>query len=115
MRRRSRSAPEPLDLSKVRTYPLRSRRSLVAARRLAKPPRPGMRFGDFLRGLPDILTARDFRDAARGIAARHRSGKRIVLGMGAHPIKVGLGPLVIDLMERGILSAVAMNGAAIIH
>jgi hypothetical protein len=116
MKRRSRPAPpKPLDLSKARTYPLRTRRSLVAAQRLAKPPRPGMRMSDFLGGLPDILTARDFRAAARAIAARHRAGKRVVLGMGAHPIKVGLSPLIIDLMKRGILTAVAMNGAAIIH
>lgn len=74
-----------------------------------------MRLDDFLHGLPDILAAHDFRAAAQAIAARHRSGKRIVLGMGAHPIKVGLSPLIIDLMERGILSAVAMNGASVIH
>ncbi|HXQ20720.1 MAG TPA: hypothetical protein VN812_03540 [Candidatus Acidoferrales bacterium] len=106
---------KPLDLSTVRTYPLRSRRSVVATTLIATPPRPGMRVVDFLRGLPDILAARDFRRVAQTIAARHRAGKRIVLGMGAHPIKVGLSPLIIDLMQRGILSAVAMNGAAIIH
>ena len=116
MKRRSRSAaPPPLDLSKVRTYPLRSRRSVVAAPLIAKPPRPGLRLGEFLQGLPDILAARDFRAAAHEIAVRHRAGKRVVLGMGAHPIKVGLSPLIIDFMERGIFSAVAMNGAAIIH
>lgn len=71
--------------------------------------------GDFLQGLPDILAARDFRAAARAIASRHRAGKRIVLGMGAHPIKVGLSPLIIDFMQRGILAAVAMNGASIVH
>lgn len=106
---------KPLDLSKVRTYPLRARRSMVATTLLATPPRPGMRLADFLRGLPDILAARDLRRVAQTIAVRHRAGKRIVLGMGAHPIKVGLSPLIIDLMQRGILSAVAMNGAAIIH
>jgi len=110
-----RTAPKPLDLSKVRTYPLRARRSIVKTPLLATPPRRGMSVTDFLRGLPDILVAKDFRNVAQEIAARHRAGKRVVLGMGAHPIKVGLSPLIIDLMERGILSAVAMNGAAIIH
>ncbi len=110
-----RSLPPPLDLTKVRTYPLRSRRSIVARQSLAVPPRSGMRLSDFLRGLPDILAARDLRAVAREIAVRHRAGKRIVLGMGAHPIKVGLSPLIIDLMQRGVLAAVAMNGAAIIH
>lgn len=107
--------PAPLDLSKVRTYPLRTRRSIVAKQLVATPPRRGMRLAEFLAGLPDILAARDFRAAAHGIAARYRAGKRIVLGMGAHPIKVGLSPLIIDLMQRGILSGIAMNGAAIIH
>ena len=107
--------PAPLDLSRVRTYPLRTRRSIVAKQLVAAPPRRGMRLAKFIGGLPDVLAARDLRAAARGIAARHRAGKRIVLGMGAHPIKVGLSPLIIDLMQRGILSAVAMNGATIIH
>jgi len=115
-KRRSRpQQPKPLDLSKVRTYPLRRRRSIVARPSVATPVRPGMRISEFLRGLPDILAARDFRTVAQAIARRHRAGKRIVLGMGAHPIKVGLSPLIIDLMHRGILAAVAMNGAAIIH
>ena len=115
MKRPRPTPPTPLDLSKVRTYPLRTRRSIVNTPLLATPPRPGMRVADFLRGLPDILAAKDFRTVAQQIAARHRAGKRVVLGMGAHPIKVGLSPLIIDLMQRGILSAVAMNGAAIIH
>jgi hypothetical protein len=107
--------PKPLDLSKVRTYPLRTRRSIVKTPLLAAPPRRGMTIADFLGGLPDILAAKDFRAVAKAIAQRHRAGKRVVLGMGAHPIKVGLGPLIIDFMERGIFSAVALNGAAIIH
>jgi hypothetical protein len=112
---RAAKIPSPLDLSKVRTYPLRTRRSIVAKQLAARPPHRGMRLAGFLAGLPDILAARDFRAAAHGIAARHRAGKRIVLGMGAHPIKVGLSPLIIDLMRRGMLSGIAMNGAAIIH
>jgi deoxyhypusine synthase len=115
MKRRVPPAPPALDLSRVRTYPLRSRRSKVAKQFIATPPRKGMSLARFLTGLPNILAARDFRAAAQAIAARHRAGKRIVLGMGAHPIKVGLSPLIIDLMERGLLSAVAMNGACIVH
>ena len=117
MTRRSsrRGVVEKIDLSKVRTYSLRGRRSKVAAAALGRVPVPSMRLGDFLRSLPDILGARDLRLIARTIAERHRAGRLIILGMGAHPIKVGLSPLIIDFMRRGIISAVAMNGAGIIH
>jgi ribosomal protein S5 len=69
----------------------------------------------FLRGLPDILGAHDLRDAAARIATAIRRKKPIILGMGAHPIKVGLGPIIVDLIERGRLAAVAMNGACLVH
>jgi hypothetical protein len=111
----ARAALRPLDLSRVRTYPLARRRSKVPAAALGAPPQPAMSLRRFLRGLPDILAARDLRAVAQAIARRHRDGRLIVLGMGAHPIKVGLSPLIIDLMQRGIISAVAMNGACIIH
>ena len=112
---KKRQPPKTIDLAKVRTYPLRSRRSVVAKNLMAKPPRPGMSVGAFLRNLPEILVARDVRKAAQEIARRHRAGKSVILGMGAHPIKVGLSPLIIDLMRRDILSGIAMNGASIIH
>jgi deoxyhypusine synthase len=69
----------------------------------------------FLEGLPEILAARDLKNVARIIAERRQQRKTVVLGMGAHPIKVGLSPLIIDWMRRGHLSCIAMNGAAIIH
>src|SRR5262245_48328581 len=99
----------PIDLRRVRTYPLRTRHSKVAATALARVPTPSMRFGDFLDSLPDVLAAHDLRAIATSIATRHRRGRLVVLGMGAHAIKVGLSPLIIDLMQRGIISAVAMN------
>jgi len=102
-------------MTRVRTYPLKKRRSKVAAAALGQVPVPGMKLAAFLRDLPDLLAARDLRAVATAISARHRKGRLVVLGMGAHPIKVGLSPLIVDLMRRGILSAVALNGAAIIH
>lgn len=113
--RRKRPRAAALDVSKARTYPLGKRRSMVKASAVATPPRRGMQVAQLLQGLPDVLAARDLRDAARAIAQRQRAGKQIVLGMGAHPIKVGLSPLIIDWLQRGKLSCVAMNGAAIIH
>jgi hypothetical protein len=69
----------------------------------------------FLDGLPDILAAHDLRVAAARLARAIRRGRPVVLGMGAHPIKVGLGPLIVDLIERGRIAAVAMNGACLVH
>ena len=115
MARRRGKLGAPIDPSRVRTYPLKRRRSKVVAAALGKVPSPGMRLGDFLDALPDILGARDLRAVARAVAERHRAGRAIVLGMGAHPIKVGLSPLIVDFMRRGIFSAVAMNGACIVH
>lgn len=106
---------DPIDLKRVRTYPLKRRKSKVAAAELASVLPSSARVTDLLASLPDVLAARDLRTIAQTIADRHRRGRLIVLGMGAHPIKVGLSPLIIDLMRRGIVSAVALNGAAIIH
>jgi deoxyhypusine synthase len=104
-----------LDFSKVRTYPLKKRFSKVQAALLGRKVQKGARFRSFIQGLPDILAARNLKEIARRIARAHRTDKTVVLGMGAHPIKVGLSPLIVDFMERGILSAVALNGAGIIH
>lgn len=105
----------PLDASAVRTVPLGKRPSKVDARLLGAPVRAGKSMRAFLRGLPDILGAADLRTAAEHIAGAIRREKPVVLGMGAHPIKVGLGPIIVDLVERGRLAAVAMNGACLVH
>lgn len=106
---------KPLDFSRVKTYPLKKRFNKVRRSLLGKKVRKGARFRSFVRGLPDILAAQNLKEIARKIARAHRRGRTVLLGMGAHPIKVGLGPLIIDFMEKGIISAVAMNGAGIIH
>jgi hypothetical protein len=105
----------PLDLGRVRTVPLERRPSLVRAVALGRPVRAGLRVRQLVDGLPDILAARDFRTAVGRIARAIRRGRPVVLGMGAHPLKVGLGPLVVDLVRRGRLAAVAMNGACLVH
>ena len=105
----------PLDFSRVRTYPVKKRLSKVQFSLLGKKVQKGARLRAFLQGLPDILAAHNFRAIARKIAQAHRTKKTILLGMGAHPVKVGLSPLIIDFMEKGIINAVALNGAAVIH
>jgi hypothetical protein len=99
----------------VRTVPLGRRPSKVKRAALGQPVRARRSMQRFLDGLPDFLGAADLKDAAARIASAIRRGKPVVLGMGAHPIKVGLGPLIVDLIERERLAGVAMNGACLIH
>jgi hypothetical protein len=106
---------KPLDFSKVRTYPVTKRLSKVKTSLLGKKVKKGATVRAFLRGLPDILAAQNLTAIARKIADSKRRNNTVLLGMGAHPIKVGLSPLIIDFMERGIIHAVALNGAGVIH
>jgi len=106
---------EEFDLSGVKTYPLKSRRSKTRAEDFARPAAPGGSVGALVDSLPDILAAADFKTVVRAIADAKRTGAGVVWGIGAHVIKTGLGPVLIDLMERGFVSAIATNGAAIIH
>jgi hypothetical protein len=113
--RRATKPLEPLDLRRVRTVALKKRPSKVKVAALGRPVRRGSTMRAFLSGLPDILGAADLKDAAARIATAIRRRRPVVLGMGAHPIKVGLGPVIVDLLERGRLAGVAMNGACLIH
>jgi hypothetical protein len=111
---RPKPAP-PLDLAGVRTYPLADRKSQVTLADFARPPRAGDSVRAFLDGLPKILAA-DVRRAVAGEILRARErGKPIVWGLGAHVLKVGLSPVLIDLMEQGLATAIALNGAGIVH
>jgi hypothetical protein len=106
---------EEFDLSGVTTYPLKSRASKARAEDFARPHVPGSGIGAFVDTLPNILAEADFKAVVRAIVDAKRSGSGVVWGLGAHVIKTGLGPIVIDLMERGFVSAIATNGAAVIH
>ncbi|HZY59488.1 MAG TPA: hypothetical protein VFE56_06985 [Candidatus Binataceae bacterium] len=104
-----------LDPARASTRPLAELSRLVKLEDFARPLRPGGSFGQFLDSLPAVLAAGQLRDLARAIAGAHRAGRTFLLMAGAHPIKTGLGPLICELLRTGIVSAVAMNGAAIIH
>lgn len=106
---------EPLSFEGLRTTSLKDRPSKVSLHDFAKPWSPGSPFAAFLEGLPRILAAESLRDAAGAIAGAVRRRRTVLLGMGAHPIKVGLSPILIDAMESGILTGLALNGAGIIH
>ena len=105
----------PVDLKQVRTVPLEARPNKVALERFAKPAAPGRSFREFLDSLPDILAGNDFRRVVAAIVAARREKRPVVLAMGAHVIKCGLNPVVIDLMRRGIVTALALNGSGAIH
>jgi deoxyhypusine synthase len=104
-----------LSPSRARTRKLADLSRLVKLTDFARPLEPGAAFGQFMDSLPAVLAAGDLRELARRIARAHRSGRTFLLMAGAHPIKTGLSPLICQLLRDGILSAVAMNGAAIIH
>ncbi len=103
------------DPSKIRTYSLRDRKSKVRLDELARPHRRGAAFTDFLAGLPNILAARHLREVAAAIAQARKDGRPVMLGMGAHAVKVGLNPVIIDLLERRIVTSLHLNGAGVIH
>ncbi len=99
----------------VKTCSLHSRQSKVSAEDLGKPLVGGSTLSQFTDSLPDILASSDLKETAEAIAVARKNGCGVLLGMGAHPIKVGLGPLLADAIETGILTGIATNGAAIIH
>ena len=106
---------EEFDLSDVRTYPLASRQSKARREDFARPWAPASGMDGFLDSLPNMLAAADFRAVVAALRAAHAADRGIVWGFGAHLLKVGLGPIMIDLMARGYVSAIALNGAGIIH
>ena len=104
-----------IDLKKVQTYSVRQRLSKVHRDELGKPFRRGDFFEMFYNSLPNILIARDFRELVQRIIAARQNDKPVIVMMGAHVIKVGLSPILVDLMRRGMITCIAMNGAGVIH
>ena len=105
----------PLDPKRATTRKLATLARKVDRRQFATPLAAGASIGDFLAALPDVLAARDLRDLARRVATAHRAKRMVLLQMGAHPIKVGLSPLICGLIRDGIITGLATNGAAMIH
>src|ERR1700682_1708945 len=105
----------PITLGAVHTYTLASRKSKVSVRDFAKPPAANASLTRFLDSLPNILAAENLRHLLRAIHSARKRRKAILWGIGGHVIKVGLGPVLIDLMKRGFVSSIAMNGAVLIH
>ncbi|MBF0316832.1 MAG: deoxyhypusine synthase family protein [Nitrospirae bacterium] len=112
-----RDKPPAVDrpLTDVKRYSLSARSSKVNICQQGKPFSRGGSFRDFLDTMPEVLAASELKKAARAIIEARAADRPVILGMGAHPIKVGLSPIIIDLMKKGIITAIATSGASIVH
>src|SRR5260221_12251601 len=105
----------PITLTNLHTYPLSSRKSKVNVRDFAKPPAANPSLNKFIPSMPTVLAAAVLRTLLAAIHQARNHRKAILWGIGGHVIKVGLGPVLIDLMRRGFITSLAMNGAALVH
>lgn len=105
----------PLSLDEVTTYSLESRPSKVALEAFARPVAENSSVQDFLRSLPNILAVQNLRELAERILRARKLGKPIIWGLGGHVIKTGLAPVLIDLLQRGLITAIATNGSVLVH
>jgi len=105
----------PISLAGVRTYPLARRPGKVTVREFARPYRRGSGISGWLESLPRILAGENFRELVRAAGRAGRAGRPVLWGIGGHVIKTGLAPVLIELMRRGYVAGVAMNGAALVH
>jgi len=105
----------PLNLESVSTYPLSSRPSKVSLNDFARPIEETSSIEDFLASLPNILGVQSLHTVAAQMRRAKQLGKPIIWGLGGHVIKVGLAPVIIDLMRRGFVTAIAANGSVLVH
>lgn len=107
--------PPALNLKQLRRYSVTERPSKVAKDSFAKVTPSGSSFRTFIRNLPGILAAQKFHQLVEAIVSAHRRRRPVLVMMGAHVLKVGLSPLIVDLIERKVITAIAMTGSGIIH
>ncbi|MGH9957271.1 MAG: hypothetical protein ACREBC_09095, partial [Pyrinomonadaceae bacterium] len=105
----------PLSLEDVHTYPLASRPSKVSLADFARSNKESSTLQDFLSGLPNILAVKSLRSLAAAIRRARELGKPIIWGLGGHVIKTGLAPVIVELMRRGLVTAIAANGSVLVH
>ncbi|MEW6252854.1 MAG: hypothetical protein AB1716_19630 [Planctomycetota bacterium] len=107
--------PPPLDLSRIRLKSRADRAHKVSLNDLAKTTPAGCTFRAWLDSLPNFLGAAELRRVAGAIVAARRAGRPVVFAFGGHVVKTGNSPLVIDLIARGVITALATNGSGAIH
>jgi hypothetical protein len=106
---------EPIGLNDVHTYPLSSRSSKVTIADFAKPIAKESSLREYLDSLPNVLAVQNMRELSARIRRARLRGKPIIWGIGGHVIKTGLAPIIIDLLNRGFVSAIAANGSVLVH
>lgn len=104
-----------LDLSQLKTQTLTGRDSKVSRENFARPLKAGSSLARFFAGLPNILAGADLKEAAGRLVRAIRNRRPVVMALGGHVVKVGLGPVIVDLMERGLLDLIAVNGSVMVH
>lgn len=104
-----------IDIHKVKTYSVTARRSRVNARDFAQPPARGQSFIRFYNSLPHILKADDLRAVTAAVVSARRNTRSVIFMAGAHVIKCGLNPVLIELIQRKVITCLCLNGAGIIH
>jgi deoxyhypusine synthase len=106
---------EPLGFDGVHRYSLHDRKSKVSRDYFGKVFSKGDSFKSFLNSIPDILAGKDLRQIVKSLTSARAQKKLILWGIGSHAIKVGLNPILIDLMKEGFVSGILLNGAGVIH
>ncbi len=106
---------KPTDFSKLTTYSVGQRAHKASVETLTSLPQPGASVANFLESWPAYLGAQSFRHVSEAITKAAKADRPVVVAFGAHVIKVGCAPILIDLIERGIIKAIACNGACAIH
>ncbi len=104
-----------ININKVKTYSVKARYSKVRLRDFAQAPRARLSFAGFYQSLPNILKANQIRKVVEAVCRAHKKKKAVIFMAGAHVIKCGLSPVVIELIKRKIITCIALNGAGIIH
>lgn len=104
-----------ININKVKTYSVKARKSKVEIGDFAKAPSKGRSFAQFYQSLPNILRAKDIRAVVEAIVKARKAKKSIIFMLGAHVIKCGLNPVLIELLKKKIITCICLNGAGIIH
>ncbi|MCX5693445.1 MAG: hypothetical protein NTX47_07215 [Candidatus Omnitrophica bacterium] len=104
-----------INIDKLKTYPISKRKYKVRHEDFAKAPSKGASFSDFYDSLPDILAASNFKSIVEAVVSAHNKKKPVIFMMGAHVIKCGLNPIIIELMKKKVITTISLNGAGAIH